>query len=191
MLFSMNHWKPSVKIPIAKQYRLAVMCTEDMWNESLLIHHRLKVVFVFAERLIYDRYARSIIIFCKAFNIRRSIHNGNPGGQQCIPKSWIRAGNDGSRIPQYWIDIESRDPQRLSGCIGACRDFYPGHIFEFSESWHEVTNCTIHLLSYKVSTVSCVQIVLENGDLHPIKTNALFKKPYISNVFLVAFWKVP
>jgi hypothetical protein len=36
-----------------------------------------------------------------------------------------------------------------------------------------------------------VQIVLENGDLHPIKTKALFQKPYLSNVSLVAFCKVP
>jgi hypothetical protein len=28
-------------------------------------------------------------------------------------------------------------------------------------------------------------MVLENGDFHPIKTNALFKKPYLSNVSLV------
>jgi hypothetical protein len=33
----------------------------------------------------------------------------------------------------------------------------------------------------------CVQIVLENGDLHPISTNTLFKKPYLSNVSLVFF----
>jgi hypothetical protein len=33
----------------------------------------------------------------------------------------------------------------------------------------------------------CVQIVLENGDLHPIKINVLFKKTYLSNVSLLVF----
>jgi hypothetical protein len=32
-----------------------------------------------------------------------------------------------------------------------------------------------------------VQIVLENEDLHPVKTNALFKKPFLSNVSLTPF----
>jgi hypothetical protein len=71
-------------------------------------------------------------------------------------------------------------------------DFYHEHIFEFSESLHKMTNCVRFIfLSYKVSILSCVQSVLENGDLHPIKTNALFKKPCVSNVSLVDFWKVP
>jgi hypothetical protein len=140
-VISINHWKPSVKIPIAKQYRLAVMCTEDMWSESLPIHLMLKVVFVFAERWIFDWYAGSIIICGKAFNIRRSIHDGNPGGQWYVPGSRIRAGNDKFRIPQYWIDVWSRDPQQLSRCIGSRRDFYGEHIFESSKSIHEVANC--------------------------------------------------
>jgi hypothetical protein len=32
-----------------------------------------------------------------------------------------------------------------------------------------------------------VQIDLENVDLHPIKTDAHFKDPYLSNISLVAF----
>jgi hypothetical protein len=192
ILFLIDHGKPSVKIPNEKKYRLAVMCAEDRWSESLLIHLVLKMAFVVAERWISDQYAGSIVIVCKAFNIRRSIHDGHPGGQRCIPTSRIRAGNDGSRISQYWMDIWSRDPQRLSGCIGARRDFYHEHIFEFSESLHEVTNCVRFIfLSYRASTMSCVQIVLENGNLQSIKTNALFKMPCPSNVSLVAFWKVP
>jgi hypothetical protein len=110
MLFSIIHWKPSMEIPIARQYHLAVICTENMWNESLLIHLMLKAVFVFAEKRISDWYARSIVIFCKAFDIRRSIHDGNLGGPWYIPRSRIGVGNDGSRIPQYWVDIWSRDP---------------------------------------------------------------------------------
>jgi hypothetical protein len=109
MLFSKNYWKSSVKIPIAEQYRFAVMGTEDMWSESLLMHLVLKIVFVSAERWVSDRYAGSILIFCKAFTIQRFIHDGNPGWQRYIPRSRIRAGNDGVRIPQYWIDIWSRD----------------------------------------------------------------------------------
>jgi hypothetical protein len=51
-----------------------------------------------------------------------------------------------------------------------------------------VTDCgQLIFLFDKVSTLSCVQIVLEKGGLHPIKTNALVKKPYLSNVSLVAF----
>jgi hypothetical protein len=120
----------------------------------------LKVVFIFAERWISDRYAGSIVIFCKAFNIRTFIHDENP--------------------------------QRSSGCIGVARkDFYREHIFEFSESLHEVTNCVRFIfLSYTVSTISCVQIVLENGNLHPIKTNGLFKTD-IFQIFPWCFLKGP
>jgi hypothetical protein len=87
MLFSINHWKLSVQIPTAKQYCPAVMRTEEMWSESLLIHLILKVVFVFAEKSISDRYVGSVVIFYKAFNIRRSIHDGNSCGQQYITRS--------------------------------------------------------------------------------------------------------
>jgi hypothetical protein len=69
----------------------------------------------------------------------------------------------------------------LSGCIGARRDFYREHIFEFLEFLHDVINCVRSIF------LSCIQIILDNGDFHPIKTNALFKKPYLSNVSLVAF----
>jgi hypothetical protein len=35
--------------------------------------------------------------------------------------------------------------------------------------------------------MSCVPIVLENGDVHPIKANAVCKNPSLSNVSLVVF----
>jgi hypothetical protein len=88
------------------------------------------------------------------------------------------------------LNIESISGLGILTVIGMdrCRrEFYREHIFEFSESLQEVTNCVRFIfLFYKVSTVSCVQIVLENRDLHAIKTNSLFKKPSLSNVSLVA-----
>jgi hypothetical protein len=39
--------------------------------------------------------------------------------------------------------------------------------------------------------MSCVQIILENGDLHPIKTDALFKKTISFKYFPGSFWKGP
>jgi hypothetical protein len=56
-------------------------------------------------------------------------------------------------------------------------DFYREDIFELPKSLHEMTNYVLFIfLFYKVSPMSCVQIILENGDLHPIKTNTLFKR---------------
>jgi hypothetical protein len=66
----------------------------------------LKVVFVFAEKWISDRYAGSIVTFCKAFNVRRSSHEE------------IQAGNDTSRDPEYWlatIGPESLNIESISG----------------------------------------------------------------------------
>jgi hypothetical protein len=114
----------------------------------------------------------------------------------------IPAANDTSRDPEYGLGTMASNPSTLNwylvsgpptviGVYRCPQEFLSCHIFKFSESLHEVTNCIRFIfLSYKVSTMSCVQIVLENGDHHPTKANALFKKPYLSNVFLVAFWKV-
>jgi hypothetical protein len=94
------------------------MFTEDMWSESLLIHLVFKVVFIFPERWISDRYAGSVVILCKAFTIRRSIHDGN-----------LPAGNDISRDPEYGLgmigseslNIESIPGFRIPTIIGMYR----------------------------------------------------------------------